>query len=119
MDLLVNEDTNDMVFINGACPTTTDKRSVVSQRLKISLQTFSGEWFMDTDVGIPYFQRVFGKHRSSADVDRIFQEAILLDPDVLELLTFYSEFDGARRGYALTFKVRTVDGSTARISISV
>lgn len=112
MDLLLDRDTHDMVFVNGATPTTQDIRDVVAQRLKISLSTFLGEWFLDQDVGIPYFQRVFGKQRSKSTVDAIFQAKILEDEDVIQMLSYDSTLDGATRTFSLTFKVLTVAGET-------
>jgi len=118
MDLLLNEDTNDLVFINGACPVTQKLTDVVSQRLKITLYTFLGEWFLDTDIGVPYFQQIFGKVRSKSTVDLIFQRIIANDPDVIEILSFESELSATTRGYSMTFQVRVAD-NTASLPITI
>ena len=118
MDLLLNEDTNDLVFINGACPVTQKLTDVVSQRLKITLYTFLGEWFLDTDIGVPYFQQIFGKVRSKSTVDLIFQRVIANDPDVIEILSFESDLAANTRGYSMTFQVRVAD-NTASLPITI
>lgn len=118
MDLLLNEDTNDLVFLNGACPVTQKLTDVVSQRLKITLYTFLGEWFLDTDIGVPYFQQIFGKVRSKSTVDLIFQRIIANDPDVIEILSFESELSATTRGYSMTFQVRVAD-NTASLPITI
>lgn len=118
MDLLLNEDTNDLVFINGACPVTQKLTDVVSQRLKITLYTFLGEWFLDTDIGVPYFQQIFGKVRSKSTVDLIFQRIIANDPDVIEILSFESDLAATTRGYSMTFQVRVAD-NTASLPITI
>ena len=84
---------------------------VVTQRLKIKLYTFLGEWFLNTNTGIPYFQQIFGKVRSKATIDLIFQNVISEDPDVIEILTFRSSIDSGRRGYEMTFSVRVSDNT--------
>lgn len=113
MDLLLNSDTNDLVFINGQCPVTQLLVDVVTQRLKITLYTFLGEWFLDETVGVPYFQQIFGKIRSKATIDLIFQRIISDDVDVIEILSFDSTLTTADRGYEMTFQVRVADNTTS------
>lgn len=113
MDMLLNLDTHDIVFVNGECPVTQDLRDIVVQRLKITLYTFLGEWFLNTDVGIPYYEQIFGKVRSKATIDIIFQNIIQNDPDVIEILSFESTLDNTVRGYSMTFQVRVSDNSAS------
>lgn len=113
MDLLLNPDTNDLVFINGECPVTQLLTDIVSQRLKITLYTFLGEWFLDTTIGVPYFQQIFGKIRTKATIDLIFQRIISSDNDVIEILSFESELTTSSRGYSMTFQVRVSDNTTS------
>ena len=119
MDILLNPDTHDVEFVNGDCPVTTTIQLGVAQRLKIMLQTFLGEWFLNTDTGIPYFEAIFGKVRSKSSVDLILQEKILSDPGVIEMVEFESELDGARRVYSMRFKVRTSEGVTDDITLTL
>jgi hypothetical protein len=119
MDLLLDETTHDLIFINGACPVTTVATQTVAQKLKVHLQTFLGEWFLDEDVGIPYHQKIFGKHSSNQAVDLIFQTKILETAGVLEIIEFDSMLDVGTRRYSLTFVVRTTDGLTDQITLSV
>lgn len=118
MDLLLNSDTNDLVFTNGACPVTQLLTDIVVQRLKITLYTFLGEWFLDTTIGVPYFQQIFGKIRSKATIDLIFQRIISDDVDVIEILTFESSLSSGDRGYSMTFQVRVAD-NTASLPITI
>lgn len=111
MDLLLNSDTNDLVFQNGACPVTQLLTAIVAQRLKITLYTFLGEWFLDSTIGVPYFQQIFGKIRTKATVDLIFQRIISDDPDVIEILSFDSSLTPETRGYSMTFQVRVSDNT--------
>lgn len=118
MDLLLDRDSHDIVFINGACPVTQDMRDIVAQRLKITLYTFLGEWFLDPTVGIPYYEQIFGKVRSKATIDIIFQNIIQADPDVIEILSFTSSLDASTRRYGMTFTVRVAD-NTESIPITI
>lgn len=110
MDILQNSDSSspdygDAVWINGKCPMVTDSAGVVAQRLRIKLRTFLGEWVFNTAYGVPYWQRILGKKVSKVSVDRIFQEQILAEDGVVELV-FFSSTLSAQREYSAQFRVR-------------
>lgn len=120
MDLLLDPVTNDLVFVNGEATVTQTQSEVVTQRLKITLSTFLGEWFLDTSIGVPYFQQILGKGRTKSAVDVIFQRIISNDPGVIEIREFSSVLDSAGRGYEMTFSVRVADNLiTPPITFSV
>jgi hypothetical protein len=107
MDILLG-DNHDIVFVNGSCPVTSNRTEAVAQRLLIKLKTFRGEWFLDTEYGIPYWQRILGRKVSKSAIDNIFQEKILEEKGVSEITSFSSTFEG--RGYSLEFKVKVTSG---------
>ena len=120
MDLLLDPTTNDLIFVNGQATVTQTQSEIVAQRLKITLYTFLGEWFLDTSIGVPYFQQIFGKIKSKAAIDVIFQNIISADEGVVEIKEFTSTLGTADRGYTMTFKVRVSDDTvTDDITISV
>lgn len=117
MDILLN-DVGDVAFDNGAAPlVTSEQRQDVAQRLQIKLRTFLGEWFLNTEIGVPYLQQIFGKGRQRSAIDVIFQTQILEEPDVLEIVEFNSTLDAAQRDYSLSFRVRVASGITDTITI--
>lgn len=105
MDLKLDGDSHDLLFVNGECPVTTESREVVAQRLTIRLNSFFGEWFLNTKYGVPWFERILGRKTSKAGVDRILQEQILQERGVLEITSFTSTFKN--REYSMSFRVRT------------
>lgn len=108
MDLLLDEDTHDIIFINGQSPVTQGAAQIVAQRLKIRLQTFLGEWFINTTYGIPYWQRILGKKTSKVAVDRIFQEQIRAERGVVAITQFNSTLSRDRQ-YTMNFRVRAAN----------
>lgn len=112
MDLLIDHNTGDLVFLNGSCPVTQLQADIVAQRLRITLYTFYGEWFLDGTVGVPYIQQIFTKIKRKSTVDLIFQGLIAADPGVIEIISFRSEIN-AQRGYTMTFQVRVSDNSAS------
>lgn len=124
MDIRLNNDRaslgfGDAVFINGplsSAGVTQDPAEVVAQRLRIRLSTYLGEWFLDVGYGVPYYQRILAKKTTKVAVDRIFQQQILSERGVRELVSFSSTFEN--RQYNMSFKVRVMNGSVTE-SITV
>ena len=119
MDLLLDPVTHDIIYINGKTLVTQSKADVVAQRLKIKLSTFLGEWFLDLDVGIPYFQQILNKIRNKSTVDTIFQKAIMEDPDVIEMISYTSDLDGRTRTFSLDFAVRVENNEIVPINFEL
>ena len=82
----------------------------LTQIAKQRLQTFRGEWFLDTSIGIPYFQTVLEKLTDPALIDAIFIDEISNIPGFISLLEYNSDLDLPTRQLTLTFKARTVNG---------
>lgn len=121
MDFKLDPTSWDIIWRNGPLrkeETTQPLTETVGQRLKIRLLTFYGEWFINTVYGVPYFSRLLGqKQTSKAAADLIFQQQILAEDGVKEIVTFDSTF--VNRKYSLSFSVRVVTGEvTAPIVIS-
>lgn len=120
MDLKLNDSTWDCVFINGPLSKagiTSPLTETVAQRLKIMLLTFQNEWFFNTTYGVPYFQSILARKTTKQRVDLIFNQKILEEPGVREIITFDSTLKN--RVYSLTFSVRVTDGTiTAPITIT-
>lgn len=73
---------------------TIEKETV--QRLKIKFYTYLGEWYLNKNVGIPYFQTIFKKGTPKAVVDGIFKTLITNDRNVVSLDKYESQIT---RGY--------------------
>lgn len=115
MDLLIHRDyrtaTYDMIFENGACPTTNGVPDAVVQRLYIRLKTLYQEWFLNVEYGVPYFEKILAQRNRRETVDMIIQEHILAERGVKEIVSFESSFDNPSRVYSCSFTVRAEDGS--------
>lgn len=119
MDILVDRNTGDVVFQNGACPVVSaDSADVVAQRLFILLRTWRAEWFLDTTYGVPY-ESILGMKVSKTRVDRILQSKILEEQGVAEMVSWSSEIEPSTRVYTCRFQVRTTFGAvTDTITVS-
>lgn len=109
VDLGLDVTTNDLVFTSRNL-TTVAGTALVAQRLKLILQLFKAEWFLDADAGIPYLQEILKKGVAPTVIDAILRNAILNVEDVNRLLKYNSEIDTATRTVTVAFTVDTVYG---------
>jgi len=107
MDFKLGSD-GDLLFEDGKFTLLTTIQEAVRQRIQIRLQTFLGEYFLDTSVGLPYRQQIFNKGLSKVEVDALFIREINKDTDVIQVIDFSSTQVG--RAYSLNFEVLTTDG---------
>lgn len=80
----------------------------IRQALQIKLRHFSGEWFLDTTFGVPWFS-LLEKGVDPRLVEDTVKRAIMEVDGVETLLQFGMQFDGATRTASIDFTVR-VDG---------
>jgi len=104
-DLVIEN--NDFVFLEGV--------DYVKQKLSRDLKTFLGECFMDTTIGIPYFQEIFIKGTTINRIAAIYKAAILQTFGVIEILDFNMDYNNANRNLIIDFLVNSEEG-TIKIS---
>lgn len=109
MDIKLGED-GDISLVNGDAQTTSIGAEDLAQRLRIRLNTFQGEWFMDNTLGIDWWNRVMGKNRSKMAVDALIQDSILKEPDALQIVSYTSSISTDRK-FSCSFRVRTENGA--------
>jgi len=110
MDLKLGKD-NDILFVNGQCPVTTDRAEVVAQRLQIRFRTFYSEWFLNEEYGVPYLEKILGHKKVTKNaVDIIIHDQIRAERGVASISFFKSAYDSARRTYQCEFRVKTGSG---------
>jgi hypothetical protein len=123
MDIKLNDETGDVLLSTTNTVTTptltTTTSENLAQRLKIRLQTFKGEWFLDGTIGIDYFNQIAGKNRSKAAVDAIIQAEILKEQEVLQITAYSSVVDKTTRKITIQFTVRTIDGFYSTLTASI
>ena len=105
----LNQTTGDLEITNNSLALTT-AREAIRQHLQCRFRLFLGEWFLDIDQGVPWFQDVLQKQSSFAVVKEILKTVILDTPGVIEITTFEFEYNGTTREATLTFSCLTEEG---------
>lgn len=109
MSDLLQDTYGDLTFTNNSL-TFVEGADEVVQRLRQRLRAFLSEWFLDTSLGVPYFQEILKKNPQQGVVDAILKKHIVTTPGVIELLEYAYVVDTAGRTSTLTFKVLSVIG---------
>lgn len=109
-DLKINEQTGDLeIGADGDLIIVTGLDAIL-QHLRIRLQFFRGEWFLDTRLGIPYFEEVLRKAPDLNVVESILRDAIRETPGVISITSFELDFEGVSRKLSLDFAALTDEG---------
>ena len=107
-DILLDD--NDEIVIDKLDFTIIDSLDYLRQKLKIRLRFFLGEYYLDINKGIPFFDRILIKNPDIDDVESIFKAEILGTKGVKELTSFDMNFDTTKRQLSISFKALTTAG---------
>lgn len=77
--------------------------TAIRQQLMDRLTLFKGDWFLDVDVGMPYYQQVLVKNPNLGVVRALFAQAVRTTPGVSELLSLSLELDARSRSLQVNF----------------
>lgn len=98
----------DMRLGRGASDFYADSADGVAQNVVTRLALWQGTWFIDTDEGTPWLQRVLGKRTA---VEAIIRNRILQTPGVRELTSFQAILDPDTRRISVQATITTDYGS--------
>lgn len=93
----------DFVLISG--------HDAVAQDISTCLKTGRGEWVLDENVGIPFFDFIFVKNPNRLIINAIITEAIESRPGINKVLNIFYDFNPQTRELSLTnLSVQLDDG---------
>ena len=101
-------DDGDMRLGRGSSDFYTDSAEGVAQNVVTRLALWQGTWFIDTEEGTPWLQRVLGKKTA---VETIIRDRILQTPGVRELRSFQAILDPDTRRISVQATITTDYGS--------
>lgn len=105
-DLCIDAITGDLVLTEGDFEWVTGI-DAIEQDIRLSLQLFQGEWFLDLSAGIPYWQSILGQKPRLLVVREIFRKALLAVPGVLAILALDVSFAANTRTCTIRWRVST------------
>ena len=107
--LAIDQHTNDLFLAaDGNLAVATDAEAV-GLHARQRLQTFSGEWFLDTSCGVPWLDEILGRTYDPALSEAVVKAELLGTDGVEEITSFSVSFDRATRGLVIrSIKVLTM-----------
>lgn len=102
------DEDGDLDFTTGL--SMVEGKEFTAQKLRIRMRFFKGEWILDTEIGIPYFQEIFKNKFDSKRAERLFTKAILSTPGVQSLLQGVTVENSENRVMTVSFIAQSDDG---------
>ena len=97
---------------------TSDNADLLRQRILIRLKTIRGEYFLDTNIGMPYLEDFFATRPTEGLIRSTIQQALLSTPGVVSVDEITVDFDNINRvinvGWRVTGKAIS-DGPLTRV----
>jgi hypothetical protein len=105
-DLAIDDEEGDLVVDNGDLVLTYDLESI-RQDVRARLRFFAGEWFLNTDEGVPYFENVLVKNPDQSLLRTVFRDIILGARGVTGVPEMKLDYEGPRRRLTVSFRAST------------
>ena len=90
----------------------------VAQNVRTRLQMIQGEWFLDTNAGIPYLQSIMVKPANLPLAEALYKKTILETDGVFQLTAFNMLFDPDLREHSVIVGVETIYGNIEDIRVT-
>lgn len=116
-DFLLIEGTNNLAITGFDFSFTNSNSEYVAQKLRIRLSFFLGEWYLNTNKGLPYFQEIFKKNPNLNLIEDVFKTEIISIDYVEEIVSFDIQADVGTRKLTINFVVKLTDGSLVSVTI--
>lgn len=116
-DLLLTD--GELSVVNGDLA-TVDGEAALRQDVLTALRLFKGEWFLDTDQGVPYFDKILGqKNISTAELRRILAPVVMGREGVVSLDSCRVTIDNATRSATVRLTATTDLGRLTALAVEV
>lgn len=94
----------------------------VIQRLWLRLNKELGEWFLNVESGLPWYQDGYGilgaKPNRRSDIDLVLRRCIADTDGVSQILYFRSLYAGGTRAYTVNVKVLLSSGAVQEFNLT-
>ena len=115
VDLLL-DGSGDLDLTNGQLSLTPDLQTVIRQKVQITLRAFRGEYFADTNLGVPYLEndnnsvQLLGDRIPKDIFDTYTREAILSVDGVVSITEYSSEVNNTGESLTIEFSAQIESG---------
>lgn len=102
MSSFLQDGTGDLALTaNKRLTLVTDPVQCGAAKLTNRFLLFLGEWFLDTRIGLPFYQQIAVKNPSIRALTALFQKVVLSTPPIVAINTLQVTVDSRRRAKLL------------------
>ena len=101
---------NDLALDKGQLVLVTDVASEVAIVLRNRFKFVKGEYFLDTRIGVPYFDVILVKNPSVLLVRRVFRDVIMSVQGVKQIIDLKVSLNAKTRKLSFSFRVQADNG---------
>lgn len=110
------DENHDMTFGQGLASLAYDQEAV-AQRVRTRLYMLKGEWFLDTDAGVPYLQEITTRPMDLFLTESTLRATIADTEGVSSIDAFSMSYNSTTRILSVETTVSTIYNSTANIKV--
>lgn len=114
---LLDSVTHDLVFEFGDLALTDNPLTELRQSIKILLLAHQGEWFLDTEFGIPYRELIVIKNPDLDTIKATLANKIMQKEGVTGIRNIEASIVESTRSLTLSVNVDTIYGPTGDIVV--
>lgn len=92
LGLALDPATNDLFLRADGGLAIVTRAEAVGQHVRQRLKTFEGEWFLDTEAGLPWMDRLLGKRYNPALAEALVKAEIINTDGVTSIESFSISF---------------------------
>jgi len=108
MNIFLNGD-NDITMVDGGLLLVTGAEEI-RQLVGQTLRSFEADWFLNLELGLPYFQTMLQKVTTLSEIEGIYLDAISGIRGILDIETFSLSFNKENRRADISFRALTTNG---------
>lgn len=112
LDLKLDETIGD-ILVEGTDLALVAGVAEVAQHLRVGLALFRGDWYLDEQSGVPYYQQILISAPNTRAIETVFRQSILSDDDITGLPVFEMDIDRRGRQLAVRFVAESEIGDVA------
>ncbi len=110
VDIYLENTNKDLEVENNDLKLTSDNSEYTSQTIETVLKRFKGEWWLNEDEGLPYYDSILVKNPNMDLINTLFKTEIIAIPTIAKIISFTSQFDNSLRQLSISFEVQLTNG---------
>lgn len=107
IDLKLNSQNDLVINYTGDFELINNEKEYYKQKIKIELNTFFGEWFLDSEVGLAWHEMLGNKDFDESKLNLYLKKKILQIIGVKDVEIISSELNREKRQCNISLKIKT------------